>query len=546
MFDISKRLLYYKRREVQDYLVSASMDREVGIRYGDRGYGKRPDILMYPNDVLEAVKKGATSFHVSEEHWNNPLDLSTEMSRKDQDELRKGWDLVLDIDCPHWFYSKLTAYLFIKSLEQHDIKAISCKFSGNKGFHIGVPFESFPSEINGMPIKDWFPEGPKKIALYLLDYISKNLITVSNGEIKFGNVHTTTINQIAEATDNAREDIIKYVCSNCNKTLKANKAEQEAEFICPKCDTRIFNKMDHQVCPKCNFLMDKKVYKRKICSCKTELAPKEVFDALSIIEVDTILISSRHMYRAPYSMHEKSGLVSIAISPETILEFEKHMAEPDKVQIDSLPKFLDGNLANPNESMKLMTAAFDFGKEDIRFKSIIDENNMEKKSLAKYETLTSAIPAEYFPPCMLKILEGLGDGRKRSLFILVNFLRSAGWGYLEAEEFLNEWNKKNRPPLKDRDIPFQISYHKQKGKNVLPPNCRAYYQDFRVCFPDAVCERIKNPVQYAKRRAFALLKKKPRRSNLTEEQKAMRKEHREKLKKLKIKEIKHETKKKRA
>jgi hypothetical protein len=47
-----------------------------------------------------------------------------------------------------------------------------------------VPFEAFPEEINNLSIRKWFPEGPKKIALYLLEYIANNFVKVSEeGEI---------------------------------------------------------------------------------------------------------------------------------------------------------------------------------------------------------------------------------------------------------------------------------------------------------------------------------------------------------------------------
>jgi hypothetical protein len=34
-----------------------------------------------------------------------------------------------------------------------------------------------------------------------------------------------------------------------------------------------------------------------------------VFDVGGLIEVDTILLASRHLFRTVYSLHEKSGLV---------------------------------------------------------------------------------------------------------------------------------------------------------------------------------------------------------------------------------------------
>ena len=84
--------------------------------------------------------KSVTSFHASEELWKNPLQIDTSMKRHELDALRSGWDLIIDIDCTVFDYSKIAADLVIKALKFHKVKSISCKFSGNKGFHIGVPF----------------------------------------------------------------------------------------------------------------------------------------------------------------------------------------------------------------------------------------------------------------------------------------------------------------------------------------------------------------------------------------------------------------------
>ena len=126
---ISTTLSYYKRPEVQEALTEAAQDREVAVMFRGKGFGKRPDVIRYPRDVLEFAKRKATSFHISEERWENPLSIQTGMSRKDANELRVGWDLVLDIDCPDWEISKLTTHLFIKALHDNYVQHISCKFS---------------------------------------------------------------------------------------------------------------------------------------------------------------------------------------------------------------------------------------------------------------------------------------------------------------------------------------------------------------------------------------------------------------------------------
>jgi len=164
------------------------------------------------------------------------------MKREEQEDLRIGWDLVLDIDCLYWEYSKMTAHLLIQALIAHGVKSISCKFSGNKGFHIGVPFQAFPVKLHGKPTKEFFPEGAKRIALYLTDYIRKPL----SKEI----LKTNTVKDIQKTTDKPFNEIIK----------------------------------------------------------------KNKFDPYSVIEIDTLLISSRHLYRMSYSLHEKSGLASGMLS----------------------------------------------------------------------------------------------------------------------------------------------------------------------------------------------------------------------------------------
>ena len=52
--ELSQRLLYYKRKDIQKAIAESSKNREVGLRFGDKGFGKRPDILVYKNDVLES------------------------------------------------------------------------------------------------------------------------------------------------------------------------------------------------------------------------------------------------------------------------------------------------------------------------------------------------------------------------------------------------------------------------------------------------------------------------------------------------------------
>ena len=539
MHEISQRILHYKRKDIQKLMVESAKGREVGTRFGSKGFGKRPDVLIYENDILEGVKKGVTSFHISEERWFNPLELETGLNKKQLDELRQGWDLVLDIDCPYWFYSKLTTHLFIQALKEHNIFSISCKFSGNKGFHIGVPFEAFPESVNNIPAKDWFPEGPKKIALYLLEFIAKNLIHVDTNEtINFGGIHKITKKKLAVDLQKTEKELSKTICENCNNLLKETTKKIKTEFVCSKCEKREFKDNDTKllVCNKCSILMNKIEHNSSICKCGSNNYA-EVFDPLSIVEIDTILISSRHMYRAPYSLHEKSGLVSLPISPEEVMSFEKESAATFNITQTNLRSFLNSKNTHKDEAKSLFTNAVDSGKEDLMYESIIQSKEPGKK--IEFEEITDAIPVEYFPPCILKILEGIEDGKKRSLFLLTNFLTSVGWSHNQTQDILLKWNQKNNPVMQTQSIKNQVGYHKRKKEKILPPNCRSYYQDFQMCNPDNLCERIKNPVQYTKKKS-GYTKKTSNYTRLTDEQKEMRRKYRQRLKSQKTSNIKKE------
>jgi len=117
-------LKFYKQPEMQKEIVEHAQNKEVGIRYGDQ-FGRRPDILSYPRDILELALQGATSVHASEELWSNPLALQSSLNRKELDQLRTGWDLVLDIDCAIMEYSRICADLVVKFLKYCEVKNIT-------------------------------------------------------------------------------------------------------------------------------------------------------------------------------------------------------------------------------------------------------------------------------------------------------------------------------------------------------------------------------------------------------------------------------------
>ncbi len=511
---ISSLLLHYKREDVRQAMCDGALDKEIAIRYSDNGYGKRPDMISTPADILEFVKKGATSFHASEELWINAMQLSPSLSRRELEELRRGWDLVLDIDCPYWELSKTTAKLMVKALNDNGVnKSVSIKFSGNKGFHIGVPFEAFPKKINIkgeiLEIEKLFPDAARKVALYIVDYIANNYCD-TQGNIIIDGKTVISLQKIKELTGKDITELTKRICLNCKKEIKEKAKAQKTDFICTRCENResVETEDEMRKCGKCNSLMQKIENKKTLCSCGSNNAYYK-FNPLSIVDVDTILISSRHLYRMEFSMHEKSGLVSVPFNPQKIDLFEKENAKSENVKVSKF-RFLDRTQCIPNEARDLFLKAYDYNPVYI----MDEEESKRLENKKEFEVPEKAIPEELFPPCIKKGLSGMEDGKKRFMFALVNFLQSVGWDAEMIEKRIIEWNKKNKDPIREQYILGHLRYQKQHKKNAPPPNCdnNMYYKDLGICFRDSdnLCQKIKNPAQYAKKKEWAIKQNKPK------------------------------------
>lgn len=510
MLTLSETLSYYKRKDVQRLILEHAKDKEIGVRFNE-SFGKRPDILAYENDILESAKRGATSFHCSEESWTNPLHLNPNLRRNELDALRSGWDLIFDIDCPYWNFSKLTAYVFIKALKDHGINCVTVKFSGGKGFHIAVPFEAFPEKVIGVQVKDLFPEGPRKIAEYILNYITENLILVDKEKnlIRFGKIDVKFDRMMSE-TGKSEKDLTLTRCENCKRKIIDKGNENFVEYVCANCDYRMKDvDKRYVVCPKCKKIMEKYTNTKALCECGSNKVKKEL-DLSSIVNVDTVLISSRHMYRMPYSLHEKTGLVSVPFDIRHILKFEKMEADTKKFKPY---KFLDRKEVKLGEASVLFQKAFDHKSEkSIKHKDDIRKTFERTKSEITSNNInfdTTAVPEEFFPPCIRKINAGLEDGKKRALLVLINFLSSCNWEFDKIEEYVMKWNERNKPDhLRETYIKGQLRYHKQQSANnkekMMPPNCdnKGYMIDTQFCNPDGLCKTIKNPAQYAKKKAW--------------------------------------------
>jgi Eukaryotic-type DNA primase, large subunit len=304
--------------------------------------------------------------------------------------------------------------MIVDKIEQEGVKAISVKFSGGSGFHVLVPYESFPESINGSSTKRLFPDAPMVISLFLKNELKEKL------EIEIKN----------------------YGIDNISRELRVDKKE---------------------------FYQDGK------------------FDPYTIIDIDTVLISERHMFRMQYSLNEKKWFVSVPIHKNKVIDFNIEQAKPDSV--DTRLDFFDIH-PQKDEAASLFIRAYDAFQAE-------DKKDTESADVKSFTPVNLPLDITKLPPCIKIMLNGLSDGRKRSIFILVNFLRSIGRTKEEITSFLIDWNAKNKPPLKQNLIVQQVEYA-FSGKSYPPPNCDAkgYYKFFNVCFPDQTCRLIKNPLSY--------------------------------------------------
>ncbi len=210
-------------------------------------------------------------------------------------------------------------------------------------------------------------------------------------------------------------------------------------------------------------------------------APKEVMP-------DLILVSPRHLFRMPYSLHEKTALASVVIDKKELTDFQLKDADPLKIEIKNfMPNCREG------EATRLLIQALDWNK---------DNAPQEERKNFEFKPINITDRSEKnFPPCIKKILLGISDGKKRSVFALINFLRSIGIEKDEIEKILYSWNEKNEPKLPIGYIKSQISWALKK-KPIMPTNCKEFYQGIGVCSPDSLCQKIKNPVNYVVRKNF--------------------------------------------
>jgi hypothetical protein len=351
--------------------------------------------------------------------------------------------------------------------------------SGSKGFHLIVPWASFPEEVDGIKTKDMFPEWPRAIAEYV-DYLIKDklneeilMMTKPNEKIEFEYIYTPT-GEIA-----IQDTISEYVCDHCHTQMVSMVPVKSKRKImrCNVCNSAM-SKIKEEIV---FFASNKDNSKKNPKNFEKKLKTSSLIDS-----VDIILVAPRHLFRAPYSLHEKTALCSVVLNPEEILNFVPSDADPLKVKLrDFYPVPLK------EESRKLLLNALDWVEKKQEKTKKYDGKELDLSGVK--------ISTRLFPPTINKILEGIkSDGRKRALGILVSFFSSLNLPKDYIDEKIFEWNKKNHVPLKEGYIRSQIEWSLKNKR--LPPNYdKPVYRDLGVLVPH---EGFKNPINFTVREIF--------------------------------------------
>ena len=492
---------YYSMPEVRKAMFEFAKNRETIPRYYE-GFGKRPDCFQYESDITEQVRKGATSFHCSEELWSDPLEISNELSEQEFNNLRVGWDLLLDVDSPYLEYSKIYTKLLIETLKFHGIENVNVKFSGSKGFHIIIPWKAFPKEIYGQQTKDMFPEWPRAICEYLSSVIQPRLADAI--------FEKQSLKDLAEKTGKKQEDLLITECLTCHRSTETRFLKT---WTCPYCKTETEMQNKTKRIPKCPNCRTDLIEKSKqefhfcnFCNINSKNNPNNFAKTRekteTLIEADLILVAPRHLFRLPYSLHEKTALSSVVLEHEDIANFQITDAKPLNIKVKNF--YPD---AKPDEARQLLLQALDWKEEKSQQDNYRKEKTITSQQLEpqkSYKQVSISNPTQdLYPPCINILLKGVKqDGRKRGLFILINFFKTIGVDEQKLIEIINKWNEKNHKPLKQGYIQSQLNWYRKTGAR-LPPNCdKSNYNDLAICKPDELCRQVKNPINYAFKKYF--------------------------------------------
>jgi len=172
---LSSFLNSFYDHEVLEALAFQCRSRELWLRRGDV-----PSHRPLKADSAEELKRhidsirgqGIVSVYASVEVFSDPLLLTS----KSPEELRTGWNFIVDLDSIQNIEDAKTCATSIAGLLQaFNINNFKMKFSGKRGFHIIIPGSAFDCFAGGS--KEFiqaFPSVPKHVCRFIIACLKPN------------------------------------------------------------------------------------------------------------------------------------------------------------------------------------------------------------------------------------------------------------------------------------------------------------------------------------------------------------------------------------
>ena len=151
---------------------------------------------------------------------------------------------------------------------------------------------------------------------------------------------------------------------------------------------------------------------------------------------DSTIYDIVRLWRVANTINAKSGLYKIQLRPEDIWKDIGEIVEMAKTPRTGIEYVTD---AMANESL---TALY----KSVQEKTVIGGEVVVGDGVPRYEK-----------PCIYKMMQGVGDGQRDNVcFRLAGHWRKKGLSSDIVESMMQTWNRKNTPPMNEREISDKI------------------------------------------------------------------------------------------
>lgn len=153
--------------------------------------------------------------------------------------------------------------------------------------------------------------------------------------------------------------------------------------------------------------------------------------------VDTQIYDNKRMFRIPNTIHEKSKLYKIPITPDEL----RNLSEDQIKELARQPRQLQLNIVYETNNI----AQRQFQKMIQEYYLLDKESKKDRRFKSKYN---------FTPPCIQYILENGAEEGQRNITIacLTGFCKNSGKSLNETIEFISEWNAKNVKPTGEQEM----------------------------------------------------------------------------------------------